>query len=89
MISPVVCEPFISELECNNVLSIHTGTSSRSTKLLHGGIRYLEKAAKTLDYGEFKLVTEVQLVLSLRVGIPKLPIQHTSTTNTKMHIKSP
>ncbi len=28
------------------------GTSSRSTKLVHGGVRYLEKAFKQLDYGQ-------------------------------------
>ncbi|KAE9619340.1 hypothetical protein Lal_00047041 [Lupinus albus] len=33
-----------------------SGTSSRSTKLLHGGVRYLEKAVFNLDYGQFKLV---------------------------------
>ena len=27
------------------------GTSSRSTKLVHGGVRYLEKAVKQLDKG--------------------------------------
>ncbi|XP_068646057.1 glycerol-3-phosphate dehydrogenase SDP6, mitochondrial-like [Aristolochia californica] len=32
------------------------GTSSRSTKLLHGGVRYLEKAVFNLDYGQLKLV---------------------------------
>ncbi|KDD76040.1 FAD dependent oxidoreductase [Helicosporidium sp. ATCC 50920] len=34
------------------------GTSSRSTKLVHGGVRYLEKAVKQLDWGQFKLVFE-------------------------------
>jgi glycerol-3-phosphate dehydrogenase len=34
------------------------GTSSRSTKLVHGGVRYLEKAFKGLDYGQLKLVFE-------------------------------
>ena len=34
------------------------GTSSRSTKLVHGGVRYLEKAVKSLDFGQFKLVFE-------------------------------
>lgn len=29
-----------------------SGTSSRSTKLLHGGVRYLELAFKTLDLGQ-------------------------------------
>ena len=31
-------------------------TSSKSTKLLHGGVRYLEKAFKELDFSQFKLV---------------------------------
>lgn len=34
------------------------GTSSRSTKLLHGGVRYLETAVKKLDKANFKLVRE-------------------------------
>ncbi|KAJ9088105.1 mitochondrial glycerol-3-phosphate dehydrogenase [Entomophthora muscae] len=34
------------------------GTSSRSTKLVHGGVRYLEKAFHNLDYGQYKLVVE-------------------------------
>lgn len=33
-------------------------TSSKSTKLLHGGVRYLEKAFKSLDLTSFKLVIE-------------------------------
>eukprot|EP01029_Cantina_marsupialis_P030366 TRINITY_DN8197_c0_g2_i1.p1 TRINITY_DN8197_c0_g2~~TRINITY_DN8197_c0_g2_i1.p1 ORF type:complete len:584 (+),score=199.59 TRINITY_DN8197_c0_g2_i1:22-1773(+) len=33
-------------------------TSSRSTKLIHGGVRYLEKAVKQLDYHQYKLVKE-------------------------------
>eukprot|EP00249_Psilotum_nudum_P023306 c28824_g3_i1 orf=418-2373(-) len=32
------------------------GTSSRSTKLVHGGVRYLEKAVFHLDTGQLKLV---------------------------------
>lgn len=35
-----------------------SGTSSRSTKLIHGGVRYLEKAFLQLDYGQYKLVRE-------------------------------
>jgi glycerol-3-phosphate dehydrogenase len=35
-----------------------SGTSGRSTKLIHGGIRYLETAFKKLDYGSYKLVKE-------------------------------
>lgn len=33
-------------------------TSSKSTKLLHGGVRYLEKAFKTLSWAQLKLVLE-------------------------------
>ncbi|KAH7463178.1 hypothetical protein KRP22_001786 [Phytophthora ramorum] len=35
-----------------------SGTSGRSTKLIHGGIRYLETAFLKLDYSAFKLVNE-------------------------------
>lgn len=34
------------------------GTSSRSTKLVHGGVRYLEKAVKKLDLSQYNLVKE-------------------------------
>ncbi|KAI9141501.1 FAD dependent oxidoreductase-domain-containing protein [Paraphysoderma sedebokerense] len=34
------------------------GTSSRSTKLVHGGVRYLEKAFMELDIEQYKLVQE-------------------------------
>ena len=34
------------------------GTSSRSTKLLHGGVRYLELAVKRLDRAQFRLVKD-------------------------------
>jgi glycerol-3-phosphate dehydrogenase len=34
------------------------GTSSRSTKLIHGGVRYLEQAVKKLDRGQFNLVRD-------------------------------
>ena len=34
------------------------GTSSRSTKLVHGGVRYLERAFSKLDFGQLKLVFE-------------------------------
>lgn len=33
-----------------------SATSSRSTKLIHGGVRYLEKAVKQLDPGQLHLV---------------------------------
>ena len=35
-----------------------SGTSSRSTKLIHGGVRYLEKAFTKLDMGQLHLVTD-------------------------------
>ncbi|KNC77028.1 hypothetical protein SARC_10500 [Sphaeroforma arctica JP610] len=35
-----------------------SGTSSRSTKLIHGGVRYLEKAVFQLDLGQLQLVFE-------------------------------
>lgn len=35
-----------------------SGTSSKSTKLVHGGVRYLEKAVFELDYDQYKLVRE-------------------------------
>ncbi len=34
------------------------GTSSKSTKLVHGGVRYLQKAFLELDYEQYKLVRE-------------------------------
>ncbi|KAK7462260.1 mitochondrial glycerol-3-phosphate dehydrogenase [Stygiomarasmius scandens] len=34
------------------------GTSSKSTKLVHGGVRYLQKAVFELDYEQWKLVKE-------------------------------
>ena len=33
-------------------------TSSKSTKLVHGGVRYLEKAIKSFDYSQYLLVKE-------------------------------
>ena len=37
------------------------GTSCRSTKLLHGGVRYLELAFKTFDLAQLQLVREALL----------------------------
>ena len=42
-------------VEANDFAS---GTSSRSTKLAHGGVRYLEKAVKNFDYSQLHLVFE-------------------------------
>src|SRR5882762_3161164 len=33
-----------------------SGTSSASTKLVHGGVRYLEQAVKTFDLAEYRMV---------------------------------
>jgi glycerol-3-phosphate dehydrogenase len=35
-----------------------SGTSSKSTKLVHGGVRYLQKAIFEADYEQYKLVRE-------------------------------
>ncbi|KAJ1917666.1 mitochondrial glycerol-3-phosphate dehydrogenase [Mycoemilia scoparia] len=35
-----------------------SGTSSKSTKLIHGGVRYLQKAIMGLDYDQYKMVCE-------------------------------
>lgn len=35
-----------------------SGASSKSTKLIHGGVRYLEKAIFNLDYEQYKMVRE-------------------------------
>ena len=37
---------------------LSSGTSSRSTKLIHGGVRYLEKAVKDFDRSQFALVRD-------------------------------
>jgi glycerol-3-phosphate dehydrogenase len=42
-----------------------SGTSSKSTKLVHGGVRYLEKAVFNLDYGQLKLVYEALQVCNV------------------------
>ncbi len=33
------------------------GTTSRSTKLIHGGVRYLQKAIMSLSLGQFRMAT--------------------------------
>lgn len=35
-----------------------SGTSSRSTKLIHGGVRYLQKAIFNLDIEQYRMVKE-------------------------------
>lgn len=38
-----------------------SGTSSKSTKLVHGGVRYLEKAVWELDYNQYEMISESRL----------------------------
>lgn len=45
-------------LICNPGADGISGTSSKSTKLVHGGVRYLQKAVFELDYEQYKLVKE-------------------------------
>lgn len=54
-------------------------TSSKSTKLIHGGIRYLEKAIKEFDWEQYKLVREAlqerEIVLKIAPHVTEqLPI---------------
>jgi glycerol-3-phosphate dehydrogenase len=35
-----------------------SGTSSKSTKLIHGGVRYLQKAILGLDIEQYRMVKE-------------------------------
>ena len=60
-------------------------TSSKSTKLVHGGVRYLEKAVWELDYSQYKLVKEalrerkyfLDTAPHLSMWLPiMLPLQH-------------
>jgi glycerol-3-phosphate dehydrogenase len=41
-----------------NQCLLYIGTSSKSTKLVHGGIRYLEKAFWEMDMDQYNLVRE-------------------------------
>jgi glycerol-3-phosphate dehydrogenase len=61
------------------------GTSSKSTKLVHGGVRYLEKAIWELDYNQYSLVKEalrerkyfLDTAPHLSMWLPiMLPLQH-------------
>ena len=46
-----------------------SGTSSRSTKLVHGGVRYLERAVTHLDRAQFRLVREALAERATLLGI--------------------
>ncbi len=46
-----------------------SGTSSRSTKLIHGGVRYLEQAIKTFDRTQFSQVRDALRERSILLSI--------------------
>jgi len=48
----------LSSLHPRIFVTNYVGTSSKSTKLVHGGVRYLQKAVMELDYDQYKLVRE-------------------------------
>lgn len=58
---------------CNRVALVEredfsSGTSSRSTKLIHGGVRYLEKAfwdADIKQYNIYGIMAIIDMLLSL------------------------
>lgn len=54
------------------------GTSSKSTKLLHGGVRYLEKAFMNLDWSQFELVKEALSERDTVLQIAPHLCQHTA-----------
>ncbi len=47
MIAPLILTLHWFQVEADDFSS---GTSSRSTKLIHGGVRYLQKAIMSFDY---------------------------------------
>ncbi|CAK9298914.1 unnamed protein product [Gordionus sp. m RMFG-2023] len=53
-------------VECDD---FSAGTSSRSTKLIHGGVRYLQKAIMHLDIDQYRMVKEA---LSERANLLKI-----------------
>ena len=67
-----------------------SGTSSKSTKLVHGGVRYLEKAVFNADLGQLKLVFEalherkrlLQNAPHLCSALPIMTVSHACRTCT-------
>ena len=56
------------------------GTSCRSTKLLHGGVRYLELAFKTFDLAQLQLVREALLERGHWLEQAPFPVSYTHLT---------
>ena len=53
MVAPIGLKTALVEMD-----DFSSGTSSRSTKLLHGGVRYLQKAIMNFDVEQYKMVKE-------------------------------
>lgn len=66
-------------LEKNDFAS---NTSSKSTKLLHGGVRYLENAIKNFDLSQYKFVKEA-------LGERKLALENAKHISKAMPILTP
>ena len=64
------------------------GTSGRSTKLIHGGIRYLESAFKNLDYSMLALVKEALEEVRIIGGILMLRSRKSSQPTRACHTAS-
>lgn len=63
-----------------------SGTSSRSTKLIHGGVRYLQKAIMNLDYEQVSLYTFVY-VFHLHLFLVLLFLSSLCPLNQYMMVK--
>ncbi len=46
------------KVACVDKMDFAEGTSGKSTKLIHGGVRYLEKVFTKLDFAQFKVVKD-------------------------------
>ena len=57
-VSFINCKTMFAGLKTGLVekFDFSAGTSSRSTKLIHGGVRYLQKAVFNLDIEQVKIV---------------------------------
>jgi len=74
-----------------------SGTSSRSTKLIHGGVRYLQKAIFGLDLEQYRMVKEAlaergnlcQIAPHLAHPLPiMLPVYRYTLIDTPIHRES-
>ena len=53
-----------------------SGTSSRSTKLIHGGVRYLQKAIMNLDREQVRNDNSDRAVWNKSILNPKIKIRY-------------